>query len=110
MARVVIRADAMWQLTRNHGETRRRTQGRVAVGTVKDDTVLCHRHQVRHLDDRLWVVHGQYGGGHLIRHDEEDIGRLHARPCVLGSVVRLHHGTCERDDPGMEGGGGKMPV
>ena len=62
------------QLPTHQAETRGRAQRAVAIGRVKHHTVFSQCAQVRHLNGRAGVVQRQQRRGHLVGHDEQNIG------------------------------------
>ncbi|MOA18014.1 hypothetical protein D3C78_1382990 [compost metagenome] len=74
---VVPGADLRRQLAADQGEARGRAQRAVAVGRVEHHGLLGEARQVRHADRRIGVVQRQQRGGHLVGHDEENVGTLH---------------------------------
>ena len=85
VGRVVVALDARWQLATDQAEARRRAQGAGAIGRLKHHTFLRQATQMRHVHHRCGVVHRQDGRGHLVGHDEQDMGTS-GRHGVCGAV------------------------
>jgi hypothetical protein len=76
---IVIGADLRGQLAADQAEARGGAQGAGAVGRFEHHAFGRQFAQVRHLHHRLGVVHGQHGCGHLVGHDEQDVGAFAVR-------------------------------
>jgi len=81
VAGVVVGADLGGQLAGDHDEARGGAQRRVAVGIFEDDALAGQAVEVGGLDGGVLVVEGQQRGGHLVRHDVEDVGLFGGHGC-----------------------------
>ncbi|MNQ66985.1 hypothetical protein D3C85_814890 [compost metagenome] len=73
---IVVGADLRRQLAAHQGEARGRAERAVAVGRIEDHAFGGQLREVRHLDGRRGVER-QQRRGHLVGHDEEDVGAFH---------------------------------
>ena len=88
---IIVPAIAGWQLPCDERGARRRAQWAVAVGALEEDAPLGETGQVRGLHDRV-AIDRQRRRGHLVRHNEDDIGSLcggwgHDPPRVASVVL-----------------------
>lgn len=73
---IIVASNLRWKLPRAHGETRRCTEWRVAVGAGEYYTSLCELVEIGRLDDRVWVVHLEKRRSHLVSHNVQDVWLL----------------------------------
>ncbi|MDT4801954.1 hypothetical protein FQZ97_346690 [compost metagenome] len=102
---VVVGPDLRRQLPAHQSEARGRAERAVAVGRIEYHALGGEPRQVRHLDWR-GRVEGQQRRGHLVGHDEEDVGAFHRS---LIHTVELCESAgnddCASDQPGKPHGG-----
>ena len=86
--RVVKTANARGQLPAHQAKARRRAQRAVAVRRIKGDALRRQCGQVRHLHHGRRVMQGQQGSGHLVGHDEQDVGAFGSSGCHSECAVK----------------------